>query len=87
MANFKYEIDEDNIVRLWDLDRPNENDAPVLIQPYNQDGKEWKSKKEATEWVESHLAFLAEEEKRQEEERLLKEQDQQNLGEVVQQTI
>ncbi len=62
MANYRYEVDENNTVRLWDIDNPNENDAPILLQPHNPNGQDWSNRQEAVDWIEAHLAFQAEQE-------------------------
>jgi hypothetical protein len=48
---YKYEIDENNVVRIWDINNPNENDAPFLFQPDHPDNKPWESKEAAEEWT------------------------------------
>jgi hypothetical protein len=48
---YKYEIDENNAVRIWDLTNPNENDAPFFYQPDYPDGIAWENKEAAEKWV------------------------------------
>ena len=51
---YKYEIDDQNTIRVWDLENPNEADAPFLLQPYNpENGQVWNTKEEATAWIEA----------------------------------
>lgn len=51
---FRYEIDESNTVRAWDL-TPREDgteDIPFLLQPHNPaNGLAWESKEEAETWI------------------------------------
>jgi proteasome lid subunit RPN8/RPN11 len=51
IENFKYEIDESNTIRIWDLNNPNENDAPFFLQPEHPDGTAWPSKTDAEQWA------------------------------------
>ena len=48
---YKYEIDENNAVRIWDLTNPNENDAPFFYQPDYPDGTAWENKSTAEQWA------------------------------------
>ena len=48
---YKYEIDENNVVRIWDLTAPNGNDAPFFYQPDHPDGTPWENKEAAEKWV------------------------------------
>ena len=48
---YKYEIDENNAVRIWDLTNPYENDAPFFYQPDYPDGTAWENKEAAEKWV------------------------------------
>lgn len=73
MPNFKYEVDENNVVRLWDVDNPNEDNIPILIQPQKPTDEEWSNKKEAIDWIEGYLEDLAEQERLAEEARLAEE--------------
>jgi hypothetical protein len=68
MANYLYEIDNNNAVKLWDTDNTNEDNAPILLQPQNPNGAAWSSRQEAQSWIEAHLVFIAEQEALQEEE-------------------
>ena len=51
IGKFKYEIDENNAIRIWNLEIPNENDAPFLFQPNYPDYTPWESKEAAEEWA------------------------------------
>jgi len=55
LVNYRYEIDENNEIRIWDLDNPNELDAPFLYQPTWPDMTPWGSREEAESWA---LAFI-----------------------------
>jgi len=48
---YKYEIDDNNEVRVWDLKNPNEFDAPFLYQPTWPDNTPWQSRQAAEQWV------------------------------------
>lgn len=48
---YKYEIDENNAVRIWDLTNPYENNAPFFYQPDYPDGTPWESREAAETWV------------------------------------
>jgi len=48
---YKYEIDETNVIRVWDNELPNELGAPFLFQPTHPDGTEWVDKAAAEAWV------------------------------------
>lgn len=48
---FRYEINDNLELRLWDLENPNEKNAPFLYQPHWPDGTEWADKSEVQAWV------------------------------------
>lgn len=48
---YVYEINEKNEVRVWDNERPNENNAPFLFQPDWPNGTPWTDRAEAEAWV------------------------------------
>lgn len=50
IENFKYEVDENNAVRIWNEDVPNEDDAPFFLQPSFPDGTAWTAE-QAEEWA------------------------------------
>lgn len=50
IENFSYEIDDNNTVRVWDNDNPNDNGAPFFLQPHFPDGTAWTAE-QAEEWV------------------------------------
>jgi hypothetical protein len=55
---YRYEIDENNAIRIWDNENPNENNAPFLYQPDQPDGTPWASREEASAWAESFISNL-----------------------------
>lgn len=55
---YRYEIDENNAVRIWDDENPNENDAPFLYQPDLPDGTPWSSAEEADAWAKEFINSL-----------------------------
>ena len=54
---YRYEIDNNKAVRIWDNENPNENDAPFFFQPDQPDGTPWADEAEAEAWA---VAFIAE---------------------------
>lgn len=58
MMRYRYEIDDHNVVRVWDDENPNENGAPFFFQDIHPDGRPWSSKAEAQEWVEAFVQDL-----------------------------
>lgn len=54
---YRYEIDNNNAVRVWDNENPNENDEPFFFQPDQPDGTPWADEAEAEAWA---VAFIAE---------------------------
>jgi hypothetical protein len=53
---YKYEIDQQNTIRVWDLENPNENNAPFLLQPYNPaNGQVWSDQDTAKQWIEAQI--------------------------------
>lgn len=59
MSNYKYEVDSKNEIKVWDLDSPNENDAPFFYQPTWPDNTPWASKQEATDWAELFIESMS----------------------------
>lgn len=58
MSRYRYEIDADNAIRVWDEENPNELDAPFLFQPDWPNGTPWADKAEAQAWVELYIESL-----------------------------
>ena len=57
-VNVRYEIDENEnfAIRVWDLDNPNEDNAPFFYQPEWPLGMAWASYAEAETWVKALIA-------------------------------
>jgi hypothetical protein len=55
MSDYRYEIDENNEVRIWDLVNTNEENAPFIYQPHWPNGTAWADAAEATAWA---IAFI-----------------------------
>ena len=48
---YEYEIDENNSVRIWNIECPNEENKPFFYQPNYPDGTPWESADAAENWV------------------------------------
>lgn len=57
-VNYRYEIDNNEgfAIRMWDLDNPNEENAPFLYQPHWPSGVNWNSYEEAENWAKAVIA-------------------------------
>ena len=55
---YKYEIDEQNAVRIWDIEVVNENNQPFLFQPHHPNSIPWESKEAAENWVIDYINEL-----------------------------
>jgi len=58
MTQYRFEIDNDNAIRIWDNETPNENDAPFMFQPDWPDVTPWADAAQATDWAEVLIASL-----------------------------
>lgn len=58
ISHYEYKIDENNAIRIWNLDNPNENNAPFFYQPVHPDGVAWESKDAAEQWAKDFLDKL-----------------------------
>jgi len=58
MTRYRFEIDTDNAIRVWDNENPNENDAPFMFQPDWPDVTPWADAAQATDWAEVFIASL-----------------------------
>ena len=56
MANFKYTIDENNAISLYNLDTPTPDNGPIIFQPCFPDGRPFESRSQAQIWVEKYIA-------------------------------
>ncbi len=55
---YRYEIDDQHTIRVWDDERPNENGAPFLLQDVHPEGRAWVDHAEAQAWVEAFVEEL-----------------------------
>lgn len=54
----KYEIDSDNVVRIW-TDESLINEAPILLQPHSPTtGQPWSSREEAQVWALTYCSSI-----------------------------
>ena len=51
MARYRYEIDESNVLRMWDDVNTNELGAPFRFQPIHPDGRPWANREEAEQYA------------------------------------
>ena len=58
MNRYRFEIDTENAIRIWDNETPNDNDAPFMFQPDWPDVTPWENAAEATDWAEVFIASL-----------------------------
>jgi hypothetical protein len=60
LKNLKYEIDNENgfAIKVWDLDNPNESNAPFLFQPSWPNDEPWSSYEEAKTWADQFVAMM-----------------------------
>jgi hypothetical protein len=56
MSEYKIEIDEANVIRVWDEASPTETGAPFLLQDVHPDGHAWADRAEAEAWITGLLA-------------------------------
>jgi hypothetical protein len=61
MTRYRYEIDAQNAIRVWDNENPNENDAPFFLQPDWPDATPWADKAEAQAWAEQLILSMTDE--------------------------
>lgn len=58
MSRFTYEINEDNVLKMWDAETVNEDNDPFLLQPTWPNGDAWGSKSEIETWAKAMIASL-----------------------------
>jgi hypothetical protein len=58
MTRYRFEIDGDNAVRIWDNANSNEKNAPFFLQPSWPDSVPWADAAQATDWAEVFIASL-----------------------------
>jgi len=51
IGRFQYEIDEATVIRVWDLENPNEEGQPFFFQPDHPDGTPWENREAAEAWI------------------------------------
>lgn len=54
---YKYEVDENNILRIWDLEQPYPSGDPLILQPDFPDATPW-NKDQATEWANDWIEMM-----------------------------
>lgn len=55
---YRYEIDNDNAIRMWDSEFPNEDDAPFLYQPHWPNGTPWADAEDAKNWADVYVESM-----------------------------
>jgi hypothetical protein len=55
---YRYKIDYQNIVRVWDDENPNETGAPFQLQDVHPDGRAWTDREEAQAWADALIEGL-----------------------------
>jgi hypothetical protein len=58
MDKYRFEIDNENTIRIWDNETQNEDEAPFMFQPDWPDVTPWADAAEATDWAEVFIASL-----------------------------
>jgi hypothetical protein len=56
IANYKYEIDTENAIRVWDLNNPNDDmpgNPPFFYQPTHPDSTPFADADDAKNWIET----------------------------------
>lgn len=56
--DYRYEIDENNTVRIFNNVLPTETGAPFFLQDVHPDGRPWVDRAEAQTWVDAFIAFI-----------------------------
>jgi len=55
---YRYEIDSQNTVRIWDDANPTVTGAPFFLQDVHPDGRAWADREEAQAWVDEFIIEL-----------------------------
>jgi hypothetical protein len=58
MSRYRYEIDNQNTLRVWDDENPNELNAPFLLQPDWPSAVPWANKNEVEDWAKVFIESL-----------------------------
>lgn len=53
---FRYEIDEELTIKVWDTENPNEDNQPILLQKDQPDGTVWENHEQAKTWIEQLIS-------------------------------
>ena len=56
--DYRYEIDSQNVVRVWDDANPTVTGAPFFLQDVHPDGRAWADREEAQAWVDAFIIEL-----------------------------
>jgi hypothetical protein len=51
IGHYRYDINENNEVFMWDDNNPYENNEPFFYQPDHPDGTPWENKEAAETWT------------------------------------
>jgi hypothetical protein len=54
---YRYEVDENNTLRIWDLEQPNHDGSPIILQPDFPDATPW-TREQAEEWAEDWIEMM-----------------------------
>jgi hypothetical protein len=55
---YRYEIDKNKAIRVWDNENPNEENAPFFFQPDWPNETPWASRAEAENWAQVFIESL-----------------------------
>jgi hypothetical protein len=58
MTRYRFEIDTDNAIRIWDKETIGEQGLPFMFQPDWPDVTPWADAAQATDWAEVFIASL-----------------------------
>jgi hypothetical protein len=58
MTRYRFEIDTNNAIRVWDNVTIGEQGAPFMLQPDWPDVTPWEDSAQATDWAEVFIASL-----------------------------
>lgn len=51
IGRYQYEINEFNVIEVWDLENPNEDNKPFFRQPDYPNGRPWENRETAETWI------------------------------------
>ena len=58
MSDYRYEVGENNEVRIWNDEYPNPDGSPFIFQPKYPGGDAWLDRDDAAAWAESYIANM-----------------------------